>query len=88
MIYRSIRKIRENIFLHTGVHISKETIFKKVEKITKMKKNNKFFELLCLNDSLKLKNFLISKGKGPKPVCPVSFDVNDIKEDIDNKKEE
>ena len=53
-----------------------------------MKKNNKFFELLCLNDSLKLKNFLISKGKGPKPVCPVSFDVNDIKEDIDNKKEE
>lgn len=54
-----------------------------------MKKNNKFFELLCLNDSLKLKNFLISKGKGPKPVCPVSFDVDAIKkEDIDNKKEE
>ena len=26
------RKIRENIFLHFGVHIGKETIFKKVEK--------------------------------------------------------
>lgn len=53
-----------------------------------MKKNNKFFELLCLNDSLKLKNFLISKGKGPKPICPVSFNVDIEEKEYNNIKKE
>lgn len=38
-----------------------------------MGKNNSFFELLCLNDQVKIKEFIISNGKGPKPVCPITF---------------
>ena len=43
-----------------------------------MKNNSGFFELLCLNDSEKLHQFLISNGKGPKPTCPITFaNIND-----------
>lgn len=42
-----------------------------------------FFELLCKNDPDELSDFLISYGKGPKPICPIQFiteDKNDEKE--------
>lgn len=54
-----------------------------------MKKNNTFSELLCLNDSLKIKEFLIKKGKSPKPICPVSFNQEDdlLDEENENKGE-
>ena len=46
-------------------------------------KNNGFFELLCLNDSSKLKEFLLMNGKGPKPRCPITFmnmaDADEVK---------
>lgn len=38
-----------------------------------MKKSDTFFELLCLNDKNKIHDFIISNGKGPKPVCPITF---------------
>lgn len=37
------------------------------------KENSEFFELLLQNDKILLENFLILKGKGPKPVCPIEF---------------
>lgn len=44
------------------------------------KNKTSFFELLCLNSDKKIHEFIISNGKGPKPVCPVTFadiDTND-----------
>lgn len=38
-----------------------------------MKINDEFFELLCLNSSDKLRNFLLENGKQPKAKCPVQF---------------
>ncbi len=38
-----------------------------------------FFQLLILNNSNDIKNFLMMNGKAPKPVCPVRF----IKENED-----
>lgn len=41
-----------------------------------MMKNTKkdtFFDLLCQNDPIKLKEFLLMNGKGPKPRCPITF---------------
>ena len=40
-----------------------------------MQKSNQdeFFELLLKNDEIELKNYLLRKGKQPKPVCPISF---------------
>lgn len=38
-----------------------------------MRKNNEFFELLCLNSKDELRKFLLENGKGPKPKCPVQF---------------
>lgn len=38
-----------------------------------MKKDNTFFDLLCLNDKSKIHDYIISHGKGPKPVCPIIF---------------
>lgn len=36
-------------------------------------KSSEFFELLRKNDKIELEKFLILKGKGPKPVCPIEF---------------
>lgn len=42
-----------------------------------MKINSDFLELLRLNDSDKLKKFILENGKGPHPTCPISFaDIN------------
>lgn len=40
-----------------------------------MKKANdsEFFKLLLKNDKRDLENFLLSKGKEPKPICPIMF---------------
>lgn len=35
--------------------------------------NSKYLEILLKNDQLELENFLISNGKGPKPICPIIF---------------
>ena len=48
-----------------------------------MKKDHKinFFELLTLNNSKRLKEWLISNGKGPKIIRPIMFiDKDKIKE--------
>ena len=49
-----------------------------------MTKNNSFFELLCLNDQVKIKEFIISNGKGPKPVCPIILEELDFGDQIKN----
>ena len=41
--------------------------------MAKNKKIDRFFELLCLNDSKELKKFMMENGKGPKVICPVMF---------------
>ena len=48
------------------------------------KQNSDFFELLCKNDKIELENFLILKGKGPKPICPIEF----VKEKKEGENEE
>lgn len=40
---------------------------------------SEFLELLRLNDEEKLDEFLISKGKDPKVICPIMF-VTDTSE--------
>lgn len=35
--------------------------------------SDKFIELLKRNKEEEIMNFLISKGKSPKPVCPIIF---------------
>lgn len=47
-----------------------------------MKNKSGFFELLCLNDQDKIHEFIISNGKGPKPVCPVTFAKIDEEEEL------
>lgn len=42
-------------------------------------KQTDFFKLLLENDKDKLMNFLLSKGKSPKPICPIMF-INKEKE--------
>lgn len=46
-----------------------------------MRKNNEFFELLCLNSKDELRKFLLENGKGPKPKCPVQFVKENNNED-------
>lgn len=44
-------------------------------------KKDEFFELLCLNNSEMLKDFLMRNGKSPKARCPISFmNINDADE--------
>ena len=43
-------------------------------------KKDEFFELLLLNDEIKLKNFINSEGKSPKPICPIMFESEDTKD--------
>lgn len=38
-----------------------------------MSDKNEFMKLLYLNSKEKVKQFLISNGKLPKPVCPIVF---------------
>lgn len=40
-------------------------------------KNIFFDEILLKNNEEELKEFLLSKGKNPKPICPVQFIKND-----------
>lgn len=48
-------------------------------------KKSKFFELLLLNDNEKLKDYLISNGKEPKVISPISFkNKEDIQKDDKN----
>ena len=37
------------------------------------KQKSDFFKLLLQNDETELKKFLYSKGKKPKPFCPIQF---------------
>ena len=39
-----------------------------------------FFELLILNNENQIKEYILSNGKGPKPVCPIRF----IKDEEEN----
>ena len=53
------------------------------------KNKSEFFELLCLNRSDELKNWLISHGKSGKPVCPIAVVPQDeidriVKENMEN----
>lgn len=51
-----------------------------------MDKKFEFFELLILNNQEKLKEFLNSYGKSPKPICPIMFIKDEeSKEEEDNK---
>ena len=54
--------------------------------MSKNKKINNFFELLCLNDSKQLSKFLMENGKGPKVICPIMFVDKEIIEK-ENKKD-
>lgn len=51
----------------------------------KTRKKCEFFELLCLNDNLELRNWLISKGKSGKPIAPVMFLKQEKEESEDSK---
>lgn len=53
-----------------------------------MVNKNEFMELLCLNSKDKVKKFLISNGKGPKPKCPIIFDMKDETSDSEKEKQE
>lgn len=46
-----------------------------------MSDKNEFTKLLYLNSKEKVKQFLISNGKLPKPVCPIVF-IKDEEEKI------
>lgn len=35
-----------------------------------------FLELLIRNDNNELKEYLLCKGKNPKPICPIQFVSN------------
>ena len=45
-------------------------------------KNKTLYDILIENNEENLKNFLISKGKNPKPICPIQF-INKEKENKD-----
>ncbi len=49
------------------------------------RKNSEFFELLLLNNNLKLRNWLASKGKSAKVTCPVMFQKREKGEDKNGK---
>ena len=46
---------------------------------------DKFFDMLCRNDDKEIEEFLLSKGKNPKPVCPIMFIKEEDKEVEENK---
>ena len=46
--------------------------------------NNSFLELLYRNSESELQDFLLSKGKGPKVICPIMF----IKQEDGNQEKE
>ena len=46
--------------------------------------DSEFFKLLLKNDKIELENFLLSKGKEPKPICPIMF----VKENKNENSEE
>lgn len=43
--------------------------------------NNNLFDLLVENDESKINDFLFSKGKSPKVICPVIFNFKEEKGD-------
>lgn len=51
-----------------------------------MNNNSDLFQILLRNDEEELKDFLISNGKGPKPICPIIFfSKGDIKNEKNNE---
>jgi len=46
------------------------------------KSNNEFYNILTTGTDRDLNEFLIAKGKSPKPRCPIQFDM--IMEGEDN----
>lgn len=40
-----------------------------------------FFQLLILNNQNDIKNFLMTNGKSPKPICPIRF-IKEYEENI------
>lgn len=38
-----------------------------------MNSDSNLFQILLRNNKEELKEFLISNGKGPKPICPIIF---------------
>lgn len=53
----------------------------------KMQNQKSFFELLCENNPDEMLDYLISKGKGPKPICPIEFVKEIQKDDNENCKD-
>ena len=51
-----------------------------------MLKNKNFFDIICGNNEDDLNDYLLAKGKSPKPVCPVMFISSEC--DIENKSED
>lgn len=45
-------------------------------------KNSELFDILLRNNQEELQDFLLSKGKGPKPICPIIF-INKGESDYD-----
>ena len=45
------------------------------------KQRSNFFELLLKNDQKEIKEYLLSKGKNPKPICPIQFVKDNIIEE-------
>ena len=47
-----------------------------------MKKTSALYELLLLNSQTELKKWLIENGKSGKAICPVVFNINQVKENM------
>ena len=62
-----VLKINNNVHF---IIILNKGVYYKLEKI---KDKKQFFDILLDNSSKELEEFLLSKGKGPKAICPIMF---------------
>ena len=86
MLIRNFSRFNFYNIEYIQVKDCKQTYVKGIRKMTKNKKIDTFFELLCLNDSKQLNKFLMENGKGPKVICPIMF--VDKKEFEENEEKE
>lgn len=71
--------------LHPLLHTDKRYHFGRIKFVENLNESE-FFKLLVKNDQNELENFLISEGKGPKPICPIYFQP--VKKDNGNEEKE
>lgn len=49
---------------------------------------NNFFDILCKDDEEELSDYLLTKGKSPKSVCPIMFIKSEDQNKISNIEED